>query len=224
MARASPGERRANRCRPRAHHGRHRSFAGRRKQLLGFCRAGSFKVNYRPRSGAFLSWSCAGLTRPAALGLRAQLAATWQPLVNELPPWKPHTKGASLMSRANRRTFLKNSLATSAGASIFTIAGTKSTGRVLGANDTIRIAIAGLNGRGGEHVKQFSSMENVHITYLVDPDERAFGTRLPGKPSRAERSSRAPATSRSKSATSARRWTIRTSTPSRSLRPTTGIR
>ena len=90
------------------------------------------------------------------------------------------------MSRANRRTFLKNSLATAAGASLFTIAGTKSTGRVLGANDTIRIAIAGLNGRGGEHVKQFSSMENVQITYLVDPDARTMSQRLPGKPSHAE--------------------------------------
>jgi predicted dehydrogenase len=95
-------------------------------------------------------------------------------------------KGALPMSRANRRTFLKTSLAAAAGASAFTIAGTKSSGRVLGANDTIRIAIAGLNGRGSEHVKQFSNMENVQITYLVDPDARTFGQRLPGKPSHAE--------------------------------------
>ncbi len=86
------------------------------------------------------------------------------------------------MTTSNRRTFLKQSLVAAAGTSAFAIAGTKASGRVLGANDTIRIAIAGLNGRGREHVKQFSNMENVQITYLVDPDERAFGTRIPGTP------------------------------------------
>jgi predicted dehydrogenase len=86
------------------------------------------------------------------------------------------------MTSTSRRTFLKQSLVAAAGTSAFAIAGTKASGRVLGANDTIRIAIAGLNGRGREHVKQFSNMENVQITYLVDPDERAFGTRIPGSP------------------------------------------
>ncbi len=85
------------------------------------------------------------------------------------------------MSRATRRTFLKQTAAV-VGASAFTIAGTKSSGRVLGANDTIRIAIAGLNGRGREHVDQFSKMPNVDIVYLVDPDDRAFGSRIPGTP------------------------------------------
>ena len=34
----------------------------------------------------------------------------------------------------------------------FAIGGTKSSGRVIGANDTVRLAVAGLNGRGGAHV------------------------------------------------------------------------
>jgi len=89
------------------------------------------------------------------------------------------------MSRATRRTFLKQSVIAASGVSAFAIAGTKSSGRVRGANDTIRIAIAGLNGRGGEHVKQFSKMENVQITYLVDPDTRTWGSRL-GGPSHAD--------------------------------------
>jgi predicted dehydrogenase len=90
------------------------------------------------------------------------------------------------MSRANRRTFLKQSLAAGAGAAAFTNAGTKSSGRVLGANDTIRMAIAGLNGRGHEHVDQFSKMDGVQVTYLVDPDARTFGQRLPNVASHAE--------------------------------------
>jgi predicted dehydrogenase len=74
-----------------------------------------------------------------------------------------------------RRSFLKRSLA--AGAA-FTIAGTKSSGRVLGANDTIRIAVAGLNGRGGSHVGAWTSIKGVEITYLIDPDERTYEKRL----------------------------------------------
>jgi predicted dehydrogenase len=74
----------------------------------------------------------------------------------------------------NRRRFLKGTLA--AAASI-TIAGTKSSGRVLGANEAIRVGVAGLNGRGGEHVSQFLRMEGVQITYLIDPDSRTFASK-----------------------------------------------
>ena len=70
---------------------------------------------------------------------------------------------------------MKSSLA--AAASI-TLAGTKSSGRVLGANDTIHIAVAGLNGRGGEHVRAWTGMKDVEITYLIDPDTRTYARRL----------------------------------------------
>ena len=79
------------------------------------------------------------------------------------------------MARLTRRSFLKHTLATAA---TVTIAGTKSSGKVLGANDTIRIAVAGLNGRGGSHVGEFVGMKNVEIAYLVDPDTRTYKKRL----------------------------------------------
>jgi predicted dehydrogenase len=79
-------------------------------------------------------------------------------------------------SSLNRRQFLNRSLA-AAGAG-FAIGGTRSTGRVIGANDTIRVAVAGLNGRGGEHVSQFVKMPGVTITYLVDPDTRTYDKRI----------------------------------------------
>ena len=60
------------------------------------------------------------------------------------------------MIRQTRRTFLKNTLAAAA---TITIAGTKSSGRVLGANDTVRVAVAGLHGRGGAHVGEFAGIE-----------------------------------------------------------------
>jgi predicted dehydrogenase len=74
----------------------------------------------------------------------------------------------------NRRRFLQGSLAAAA---TLTIAGTKSSGRVLGANDTIRVGVAGIHGRGGEHIKTFGGMPHVQVTYLIDPDSTLFASR-----------------------------------------------
>ena len=49
------------------------------------------------------------------------------------------------MTGQNRRRFLQSSLA--AGAT-FAISGTKSSGNILGANARLRVAVAGLHGRG----------------------------------------------------------------------------
>jgi hypothetical protein len=79
------------------------------------------------------------------------------------------------MSGQNRRSFLKKTLAAAA---TITIAGTKSTGIVLGANNAIRVAVAGLHGRGSAHVGAYAGMQDVQIAYLVDPDSRTFAARL----------------------------------------------
>jgi len=77
----------------------------------------------------------------------------------------------------NRRKFLKRAAAAGVAAT-FTIAGTKASGRVLGANDRVRIAIAGINGQGTwRHAKGFGPMKDVEIAYLVDPDSRLFDSR-----------------------------------------------
>ena len=76
----------------------------------------------------------------------------------------------------NRRQFLGRTLA-AAGAG-FAIGGTKSSGRVLGANDAVRVAVVGLNGRGGSHVGAFAGMSGVEITHLVDPDTRTYAERI----------------------------------------------
>ncbi len=75
------------------------------------------------------------------------------------------------MARLNRRSFIKHTLASAA---TVTIAGTKSSGKVLGANDTVRIAVAGLNGRGSAHTGAYYGMKNVQVAYLVDPDQRTY--------------------------------------------------
>ena len=84
------------------------------------------------------------------------------------------------MARVSRRTFLARSAAASTAFGLFTIAGTKASGRVLGANDTIRVGVAGIRGRGQSHIDAFASQlknENVQVTYLIDPDTRLFDSR-----------------------------------------------
>ena len=77
----------------------------------------------------------------------------------------------------SRRRFLQTTAAAAA-FSTFTIAGTKSSAKVLGANDRIRVGVAGLNGRGGAHIGEFAKMENVEVSYLIDPDSRLFGGKI----------------------------------------------
>jgi predicted dehydrogenase len=78
------------------------------------------------------------------------------------------------MTILTRRQFVGAGLA----AASFWISGTKTSGRVLGANDRVRVAIAGLNGRGGVHVSAFLALPGVEIAYLIDPDTRTFAKHL----------------------------------------------
>jgi predicted dehydrogenase len=73
------------------------------------------------------------------------------------------------MSRLNRRNFLQSS--TAAGSSLLLL-GTRASGNILGANDRVRVAVAGLNGRGKSHIAGWLGQDNVEIVYLADPDEK----------------------------------------------------
>jgi predicted dehydrogenase len=81
------------------------------------------------------------------------------------------------MTQISRRGFLQTAAAASTAFPLVTIAGTKSSGRVLGANDTIRVGVAGINGRGKAHISEYLGMKNVQVTYLIDPDSRLFKSR-----------------------------------------------
>src|SRR6266540_313116 len=79
------------------------------------------------------------------------------------------------MGNINRRNFLKRSIAATGA---FAIGGSGALGRVLGANDTVRVGVAGLNGRGGSHLDAFSSMKGAQVVYLIDPDSTLFAGRV----------------------------------------------
>jgi hypothetical protein len=79
------------------------------------------------------------------------------------------------MSYISRRRFLQDT--SIAGASLL-LAGTQSSGKVFGANDRLRIAVVGLNGRGKNHIAGWLKQPNVEIAYLVDPDKDVLAARL----------------------------------------------
>ncbi|MDA1236836.1 MAG: Gfo/Idh/MocA family oxidoreductase [Acidobacteria bacterium] len=63
-----------------------------------------------------------------------------------------------------RRTFVKNAAGLAAAATVLAPAS------AIGANETIRVAVLGVNGRGRSHINGLQPLENVEITTLVDPD------------------------------------------------------
>ncbi len=81
------------------------------------------------------------------------------------------------MQRTNRRQFLKTAAAASAMFPLFTIAGTKSSGRVIGANDVIRVGVAGIHGQGNAHIEQYIGLEGCQVTHLIDPDSSLHESR-----------------------------------------------
>ena len=81
------------------------------------------------------------------------------------------------MSQLTRRRFLQSTSAAVAGSSVL-LCGTKASGRVLGANDKIRVAIVGVNGRGASHIQGYLEQANAEIAYLVDPDQSVLARRL----------------------------------------------
>ncbi len=78
-----------------------------------------------------------------------------------------------------RRQFIRRT-AGAAAVGTFAIAGTRASAKVIGANERLRIAVVGVNGRGGSHISGFMGVPNVEIAYLVDPDENVLNKAVEG--------------------------------------------
>jgi len=57
------------------------------------------------------------------------------------------------------------------------VAGTMARGKVFGANDRIRVACVGINGRGGSHVDAFTDLDGSEVAALCDVDSRVLERR-----------------------------------------------
>ena len=86
---------------------------------------------------------------------------------------------------STRRRFMKTSAL--AGGSLL-LTGTRAAGQIDGANDRVRVAVAGLNGRGQSHLGGWLKGENTEVAYVIDPDSRVLSNtmkslekRTPGK-------------------------------------------
>jgi predicted dehydrogenase len=74
----------------------------------------------------------------------------------------------------DRRDFLKSTgKAVTVGAAALALGG-----KILGANDRVRVAICGLRGRGKDHLHGFSRVPNVEVATFCDIDESILSQRL----------------------------------------------
>jgi predicted dehydrogenase len=75
----------------------------------------------------------------------------------------------------NRRAFLKTSII-AAGASL----SPRSWAQVPGANDTIRVAVVGINGRGNGHLAEYKKLNGVKVAALCDVDTKVLDAKSKG--------------------------------------------
>ena len=78
------------------------------------------------------------------------------------------------MSEMNRRGFLKRTVAATAGSYVAMSSFDRFVPSVRGANNEIRLAVAGIRGRGGAHVSDFMKLEGVKVVALCDPDKQVL--------------------------------------------------
>ena len=69
--------------------------------------------------------------------------------------------------KMGRRKFMKNT----AGAAAIISLPTFIPSHVFGANDRVRVAVLGVNGRGNNHIEGYMNLKDVQVVCLCDPDE-----------------------------------------------------
>jgi predicted dehydrogenase len=83
------------------------------------------------------------------------------------------------MNKIPRRQFIRNSLLAAAAFKAWPLAAQSSVqSRVIGANDDIRYAIVGLNGRGKNHIEAMSQVKGTRLVALCDVDSAVLGKEL----------------------------------------------
>jgi predicted dehydrogenase len=92
-------------------------------------------------------------------------------------------------SATSRRRFLASSAA--AGSLLLTTP--RAQASVRSANDRVRIAVLGLNGRGKAHLSGFMGLDNVEIAAVVDPDSEVLGRTVEMLQKKAGKATAAPA-------------------------------
>ncbi len=79
------------------------------------------------------------------------------------------------MNKISRRKFLRSSISATAGSCLALSSYSGLLASARGANDEIRIAVAGIRSRGGGHIKNFQGLTGVNVVALCDPDKKILG-------------------------------------------------
>ena len=82
------------------------------------------------------------------------------------------------MNTFNRRSFLKSSLALTASAIVWPGLARSARARVPGANEDIRYAVVGFNGRGKDHLKEMREVKGTRLVALCDVDRDVLNREL----------------------------------------------
>jgi predicted dehydrogenase len=77
-----------------------------------------------------------------------------------------------MMSQMNRRGFLKRGVAATTGAFVALSSSGGLVPGVRGANEEVRLGVAGIRSRGGAHVSDFMKLPGVKVVALCDPDQQ----------------------------------------------------
>ena len=82
-------------------------------------------------------------------------------------------------SKVSRRDFLEASVKSSAGvAALGGISFFTQPGKVRGANDRVRIGVAGIRGQGFTHIEGYSAVPDTEVAAICDVDENVISQRL----------------------------------------------
>lgn len=73
-------------------------------------------------------------------------------------------------NRLDRRQFLKKTALGAVGLSAVRLLSAQSWSQVVGANDTVRLAVVGLRGKGKSHIKDFREVPGARIVAICDVD------------------------------------------------------
>jgi predicted dehydrogenase len=82
------------------------------------------------------------------------------------------------MSQVSRRRFLRNTLSATAGSYMAMASSGHLMPSARGANDEIRVAVAGIRSRGGSHIKGFQNIPGVNVVALCEPDKEVLAKRV----------------------------------------------
>jgi predicted dehydrogenase len=83
------------------------------------------------------------------------------------------------MNKIPRRQFIRNSLLAAAAFKTWPLAAQSSAKpRIIGANEDVRCAVVGFNGRGKSHIEAFSAMKGARLVALCDVDSAVLGKEL----------------------------------------------